>query len=57
MRGAGYEAVVFHRECPATKQASLRGAKRRGNLTISLARRVKNADVKLKWGHWRGFEY
>ena len=44
MRGVKDEAVVFHRKSFATKQTSLRGAKRRGNLTILLARRVKNAD-------------
>jgi len=28
MQGAGYEAVVLYRECPGTKQTSLRGAKK-----------------------------
>jgi len=34
MRGAEHEAVVFHRECAATKQMR----------QDQLARRVKNAD-------------
>jgi hypothetical protein len=36
MRGTGYAAVVLNRKSPVTKQTSLRGAKRRGNL-MSLA--------------------
>ena len=34
MRGTGYEAVVLHREYPVTKQTSLQGTKRRGNLML-----------------------
>jgi len=40
-RGAGYEAVVFHREWPATKQKRW----------YRLAWKVKNADIKLMWVH------
>ena len=50
MRGAGYEAVVLHRECPATKQTPLRGAKRRGNLVISTRLKGKNCRHKVKMG-------
>ncbi len=39
MRGAGDEAVVFHRESAATKQMRLN----------RLARRVKSADDKISY--------
>ena len=48
MRGVKDEAVVLHRKSFATKQTSLRGAKRRGNLTISARSKSKKCRHKIK---------
>ena len=47
MRGTGYAAVVLHRKCPVTKQTSLRGAKRRGNL-MPLANHLEIATLRSR---------
>jgi len=38
MRNAAHEAVVVHRECASTKQASLRGAKKIATLCSQQAK-------------------
>jgi len=45
MRGAGYEAVVSHREYPATKQISLQGAKKIVTLRSQQAKQSHEIDM------------